>query len=125
MPLARYRSYLVAPATVRLTSYMSVGSLVIRTYVATVQAVTRRTPGVARITFGGGDLDEYVPKGPDQFLYVLLLPPGRPDVTVDASFRWTAVRRYLRRVHGLPRRSVCMTPYWRSPNHVDADDDFD
>ncbi len=39
------------------------------------------------------------------------------------SWTMTAVRRYLRRVQGLPRRSVGMTPYWRSPNHVDADDD--
>ena len=36
----------------------------------------------------------------------------------------TAVRRYLRHVHGLSRRAVCMTPYWRSPGHVDADDDW-
>jgi NADPH-dependent ferric siderophore reductase len=259
----------------------------IRTFAASVRAVTRRTPGVARITFGGGDLEQFVPKGPDQFLYVLLPPPGRPDLMVDATFTWgsyqalpeaerpvggyytvvdhrpeqaeldmdfvlhgddghasgwaaraqvgdpaarwgpremfdppgetrwfllvaddtglpalsrilawlpagvparavvevadaaeeiplpsqgqftvtwlhrdgthpgtttaltdavrevsfldgtpyawggadsttmTAVRRYLRRVQGLARRSVCMTPYWRGPNHVDADDELD
>jgi NADPH-dependent ferric siderophore reductase len=264
---------------------MIVGRLAVRTYATAVRAVVRRTPGVARITFGGGDLEQFVPKGPDQFLYVLLPPPGRPDLAVDASFMWeryqalpeperpvgayytvvehrpdageldmdfvlhgddgtasrwaaraqigdqvalwgpremfdppadtrwfllvaddtglpalsrilawlppavparavvevadageqialpspgdvtvtwlhrdgahpgtttaltdavreisfldgmpyawggadsatmTAVRRYLRRVQGLPRRAVCMTPYWRSPHHVDADDD--
>jgi NADPH-dependent ferric siderophore reductase len=259
----------------------------IRTFVTSVRRVERRTPGVARITFGGGDLDQFVPKGPDQFLYVLLPPPGRRQLTVDAGFTWeqyqstpdeerpvgayysvvahrpadaeidmdfvlhgdaghasgwaaraaagdpvalwgpremfdppadtrwfllvaddtalpalasilawlppgaparvfievadgqeqiplpsrghvtvtwlhrdgahpgtttaladavrettfldgtpyawgggdskamTAIRRYLRRVHGLSRRAVCMTPYWRSPGHVEADDEMD
>ena len=88
MPLARYRPFLAGRLTVRLAYCMEISRLAIRTYVATVQAVARRTPGVARITFGGGDLDQFEPKGPDQFLYVLLPPPGCPDLTVDASFTW-------------------------------------
>jgi len=44
---------------------------------------------VRRITFGGGDLVDFHPLAPDQFLYLLLPPPGRDALTIDASFTWT------------------------------------
>jgi len=62
----------------------------IPTWITRVVRVEPRSPHLRRITFGGGDLDRYAPKGPDQFLYVLLPPPGRTDLTVDQSFTWEA-----------------------------------
>jgi NADPH-dependent ferric siderophore reductase len=63
----------------------------LRTHVTRVVRVERRTPHVRRITFGGGDLDTFVPlPNPDQFLYVLLPPPGRAGLTIDAGFTWEA-----------------------------------
>ncbi|HRE00967.1 MAG TPA: siderophore-interacting protein, partial [Ilumatobacteraceae bacterium] len=46
------------------------------TQVVRVEALT---PHLKRITFGGGDLVEFVPKSPDQFMYVLLPPPGQSE----------------------------------------------
>src|SRR5690606_33843997 len=40
------------------------------------------------ITFAGGDLTTFAPVGPDSFLSVLLPPPGRDELTIDASFTW-------------------------------------
>jgi NADPH-dependent ferric siderophore reductase len=62
----------------------------IRTFLTTVAAVRSVTPRVRRITFRGGDLATFSPIAPDQFLYVLLPPPGRTELTIDQSFTWSA-----------------------------------
>ena len=52
-------------------------------------AVEQLSPHFKQITFGGGDLATYQPTGGlDEFLYVLAPPPGRNDLTIDASFSW-------------------------------------
>lgn len=61
----------------------------IRTFITSVVATAEVTPKVRRITFGGGDLTTFVPGAPDQFLYVLLPPPGRRELTIDQSFTWS------------------------------------
>jgi NADPH-dependent ferric siderophore reductase len=66
----------------------SVSSL--RTFVTSVVAVEEVHPHLRRITFGGGDLVTFEPAGPDTFLYVLLPPPGRDELTIDQSFSWEA-----------------------------------
>jgi NADPH-dependent ferric siderophore reductase len=60
----------------------------LRTHVTQVVRTAQVTPHVRRITFGGGDLTTYEPLGPDQFLYLLLPPPGRAELTIDAGFTW-------------------------------------
>lgn len=61
----------------------------ISTFMSEVVAVVDITPHLRQITFGGG-LDGFVSLGGDQFLYVLLPPPGRSDLTIDAAFNWIA-----------------------------------
>lgn len=61
----------------------------IRTFVTEVVRVEQVTPCLRRVTFGGGDLHEFTPISPDQFVYVLLPPPGRDQLTVDRGFTWT------------------------------------
>lgn len=63
----------------------------IRTFVTSVVAVEDVHPHLRLITFGGGDLATFVPNGPDAFVYVLLPPPGRTELTIDQSFSWEAV----------------------------------
>ncbi|MGE3620517.1 MAG: siderophore-interacting protein, partial [Acidimicrobiia bacterium] len=60
----------------------------IPTFVTRVVRVADENPRLRRITFGGGDLARFAPLGPDTFVYVLLPPPGRRDLTVDRSFTW-------------------------------------
>lgn len=62
----------------------------IRTFVTTVQEVEQVHPHLRRITVAGGDLATYAPAGPDTFLYVLLPPAGRSELTIDQSFTWAA-----------------------------------
>ena len=62
----------------------------IRTFLTRVVAVEDVTPHLRRITFGGGDLATFSPAGPDTFLYLLLPPPGRAELTIDQSFTWSA-----------------------------------
>jgi NADPH-dependent ferric siderophore reductase len=62
----------------------------LRTYVTSVARVEQLTPHFRQITFAGGHLDTFEPGGLDQFLYVLLPPPGRGELTIDASFSWSA-----------------------------------
>ncbi len=59
-----------------------------RTFVTEVVAVDDVHPHLRRITFGGGDLVDFEPAGPDTFLYLLLPPPGRDELTIDQSFTW-------------------------------------
>jgi NADPH-dependent ferric siderophore reductase len=62
----------------------------IRTFVVEVVGVEDVHPHLRRITFGGADLASFEPLGPDTFLYVLLPPLGRTELTVDRSFTWEA-----------------------------------
>ena len=61
----------------------------IPTFVTEVARVEQVTPRLRRVTFAGGDLAGFTPISPDQFVYVLLPPPGRRELTVDRSFTWT------------------------------------
>ena len=63
----------------------------IRTFLTEVTAVADVHPHLRRITFSGGDLTTFSPLGPDTFLYVLLPPPGRDELTIDQSFSWETV----------------------------------
>lgn len=71
-----------------MTGTADTADTALRTHVTEVVRARQVTPRVRRITFGGGDLAGYVPAGPDQFLYLLLPPPDRRDLTVDAGFSW-------------------------------------
>jgi len=62
----------------------------LRTFVTSVARVEDVHDHLRRITFAGGDLVSFEPVGPDSFVYVLLPPPGRSELTVDASFSWEA-----------------------------------
>jgi Siderophore-interacting FAD-binding domain len=64
----------------------------IRTFLTRVVAVADVHAHLRLITFGGGDLATFAPLGPDTFLYVLLPPPGRAELTIDQSFTWEAHR---------------------------------
>jgi NADPH-dependent ferric siderophore reductase len=59
----------------------------IPTHVTEVVRSERVNGSFVRITFGGG-LDRFRPLGPDDFVYVLLPPPGRAQLPIDTSFRW-------------------------------------
>lgn len=63
-----------------------------RTFVTEVVAVEDVHPHLRQVTFGGGDLVGFEPVGPDTFLYLLLPPPGRTELTIDATFTWEAAR---------------------------------
>lgn len=60
----------------------------IPSHVTEVVAAEQVSDSFVRVTFGGG-LDRFQPIGPDDFVYVLLPPPGRRDLPIDTSFRWT------------------------------------
>lgn len=62
----------------------------LRTFLTSVVAVQDIHPHLRQITFGGGDLATFSPAGPDTFLYLLLPPPGRDELTIDQSFTWEA-----------------------------------
>lgn len=59
-----------------------------RTFLTRVVAVEDVHPHLRKVTFGGGDLVGFEPAGPDTFLYLLLPPPGRHELTIDQSFTW-------------------------------------
>jgi NADPH-dependent ferric siderophore reductase len=65
----------------------------ITTFVTEVVRVEDVTPRLRRITFGGDDLARFVPKGPDQFLYLLVPPRGRRELTVGRDFSWEQYQR--------------------------------
>jgi NADPH-dependent ferric siderophore reductase len=58
------------------------------TFLTSVVRTKRLSPTFMRVTLGGGDLANFVPVGPDTFVYVLLPPYGRAELTIDASFTW-------------------------------------
>jgi NADPH-dependent ferric siderophore reductase len=64
----------------------------IKTFFTTVRRVEQRSPGLRRITFGGGDLDTLTWLSPDQFFYLLLPPRGSTEMSIDHSFTWEQVR---------------------------------
>lgn len=61
-----------------------------RTFISQVDAVIDLTPTLRQITFRGG-LDEYASIGGDEFLWVLMPPRGRTDLTIDTGFRWADI----------------------------------
>lgn len=64
-----------------------------RTFITSVAAVKDVNPHLRQVTFQGGDLaNGFAPVGPDTFLYLLLPPPGRTELTIDAGFSWEAAR---------------------------------
>jgi NADPH-dependent ferric siderophore reductase len=65
----------------------------LRTRLTEVVAVTEVAPRLVEVTFRGGGLDDFMPVGPDTFLYLLLPPPGRPELTIDESFGWEGYER--------------------------------
>jgi NADPH-dependent ferric siderophore reductase len=61
----------------------------LRTHLTRVVRAEQRTPHVRRITLGGGDLATFAAlPNPDQFVHLLLAPPGRSELTVDDAFTW-------------------------------------
>jgi len=64
----------------------------IKTFLTSVRCVSDVTPTVRRITFAGGDLELFECIGPDQFLYLLVPPPGRESLTIDQGFTWADYR---------------------------------
>lgn len=64
----------------------------IKTFLTEVRAVSYPTPRFARITFGGGDLEDFISLGPGEFVYVLLPPGGRSGLTVNREFTWDQFR---------------------------------
>ncbi|MEL6894308.1 MAG: siderophore-interacting protein, partial [Actinomycetota bacterium] len=59
------------------------------TFVTEVAALVDVAPNLRQITFRRG-LEGFESLGGDQFLYVLLPPPGRTELTVDEDFSWLA-----------------------------------
>ena len=59
-----------------------------RTFVADVVSVTDVHPHLRRVVVRGDDLAGFAPTGPDTFVYVLLPPPGRDELTIDQTFTW-------------------------------------
>jgi NADPH-dependent ferric siderophore reductase len=60
----------------------------IPTHITSVVATEMVTPHIKQITFGGGDLVNFRPVGPDQFIYVLAAAPGQAELPIDSSFTW-------------------------------------
>ena len=64
----------------------------IATFITSVARIERGGHPFTRVTFRGGDLAHFSPIGPDQFLYLLLPPAGRRELTIDAGFNWDQFR---------------------------------
>lgn len=76
-----------------LTSYERGGEAIkrVRTFLTTVAEVHDLHPHLREIVFAGGDLATFEPLGPDTFLYVLVPPRGRHELTIGRDFSWDAV----------------------------------
>lgn len=92
-----------------------------RTFLTEVRAVSYPTPRFARITFGGGDLEDYASLGPAEFLYVLLPPPGRSGLTVDREFTWDRLKNMPK--EDRPRGAYYTVREYR-PEKAELDLDF-
>lgn len=64
----------------------------VRTFLAEVVAVRDLHPHLREVTIAGDNLRDFVPPGPDAFVYLLLPPPGRTELTVDGKFTWQRYR---------------------------------
>lgn len=93
----------------------------IGTFLTEVRAVSRPTPRFARITFGGGDLADYTSLGPGEFLYVLLPPPERSELTVDRNFSWEGLKNMS---EGDRPRGAYYTVREHRPEKAELDLDF-
>lgn len=62
----------------------------IPTHVTEVVQAERISEHYVRVTVGGDGLAGFASAGPDDFVYVLLPPPGRRELTVGTDFGWTA-----------------------------------
>lgn len=62
------------------------------TFITAVSQVRAIGHPFVRITFAGGDLEQFRPVGADQFLYLLLPPTGRDELTIDSDFTWERYR---------------------------------
>jgi NADPH-dependent ferric siderophore reductase len=60
----------------------------IPTHITSAVATEMVTPHIKQITFGGGDLVNFQPVGPDQFMYVLAAASGQAELPIDSSFTW-------------------------------------
>jgi NADPH-dependent ferric siderophore reductase len=60
----------------------------IKTFLTEVVRVEQITPVLRQVTFGGGDLVDFIPAGPDQFLYLLVPPRGRTELSIGRDFSW-------------------------------------
>ncbi len=60
----------------------------ISTHVTAVVRAERLRDRFVRVTFAGG-LERFRAVGPDQFVYVLLPPSGRDDLTIGTDFAWS------------------------------------
>lgn len=49
------------------------------------------TPGMRRITIASEALSDYTPAGPDDFIFVLVPPRGRTELSIDVNFSWQEI----------------------------------
>ncbi len=90
----------------------------VKTFITSVQGVAQVTPRVKRITFAGGDLADYRCISPDQFLYLLLPPPGRTALTIDQQFTWDGYR-------DMPEAERPVGAYYTVREHREAEGELD
>lgn len=60
----------------------------IPTHVTRVVSAERVSPTFRRLTLGGAGLERFASIAPDEFVYVLLPPPGRSELTIGTDFSW-------------------------------------
>ncbi len=87
------------------------------THLTRLARAEQRSPGVRRLTFAGG-LDRYRTAGPDSFVYVLLPPPGRRELTIGVDFTWTACFE-------MPEVDRPVGAYYTVRHHRPDDDEID
>ena len=59
----------------------------IPTHVTAVVRAEQVSPTFRRLTFGGG-LERFASIAPDEFVYVLVPPPGRTELAIGTDFTW-------------------------------------
>lgn len=93
----------------------------IPTFFTSVVRIEQRSPHLRRITFGGGDLTNFEPLSPDQFMYVLLPPAGATELAIDHTFTWEKVREMAPDTR--PQGAYYTVRHWRPEVH-ELDVDF-